>query len=196
MLHRRRRVRRRRGPPLGGPPGSRHAVHLGGNDHGQVVYERMAETIEDRTLDCRGLSAPCRLSRPARKSQTSGRDRSSRSSRPTAARYVYEWERDGRLIKEPVILQRVRALITEPQPDQPIEPGDLAIRGLAWSGGAPIARVDVSAGGGPLAAPSIRPDHHPRPCHRPRRPHPARAARVEPSRLWLERHSGCPYRAL
>jgi len=64
-------------------------------------------------------------------------------------RYVYESERDGRLIKEPVTLQRVRALITEPQPDQPMEPGNLVIRGLAWSGAAPIARVDVSLGGGP-----------------------------------------------
>jgi DMSO/TMAO reductase YedYZ molybdopterin-dependent catalytic subunit len=64
-------------------------------------------------------------------------------------RYVYEWERDGRLVTEPVSLQRVRALITEPQPDQPIEPGAVAVRGLAWSGVAPIARVDVSVGGGP-----------------------------------------------
>ncbi|MFY9615890.1 MAG: oxidoreductase, partial [Candidatus Dormiibacterota bacterium] len=36
-----------------------------------------------------------------------------------------------------------------PRPDQHIEPGDLAIRGLAWSGAAAIARVDVSVGGGP-----------------------------------------------
>jgi DMSO/TMAO reductase YedYZ molybdopterin-dependent catalytic subunit len=64
-------------------------------------------------------------------------------------KYGYEWERDGHLIKEPVTLQRVRALIIEPQPDQHIEPGDLAIRGLAWSGAAAIARVDVSVGGGP-----------------------------------------------
>jgi len=64
-------------------------------------------------------------------------------------KYVYEWERDGHVIKEPVTLQRVRALITQPQPDQPIDPGDVAIRGLAWSGAAPIARVDVSVGGGP-----------------------------------------------
>jgi DMSO/TMAO reductase YedYZ molybdopterin-dependent catalytic subunit len=64
-------------------------------------------------------------------------------------KYVYEWERDGHVIKEPVTIQRVRALITEPRPDQSIEPGDLAIRGLAWSGAAAIARVDVSVGGGP-----------------------------------------------
>ncbi len=66
-----------------------------------------------------------------------------------AEKYVYEWERDGHLITEPVTLQRVRALITEPRPDQHIDPGDLAIRGLAWSGAAAIARVDVSVGGGP-----------------------------------------------
>jgi DMSO/TMAO reductase YedYZ molybdopterin-dependent catalytic subunit len=63
-------------------------------------------------------------------------------------KYVYEWERDGHLIKEPVTLQPVRALITEPQPDQVIDPGDLAIRGLAWSGAAAIARVDSSVCGG------------------------------------------------
>jgi DMSO/TMAO reductase YedYZ molybdopterin-dependent catalytic subunit len=65
-------------------------------------------------------------------------------------RYVYEWERDGRLIKEPVSIQRVRALITEPQPDEAVEAGAVAVRGLAWSGAAPIARVEVSVGGGPL----------------------------------------------
>jgi DMSO/TMAO reductase YedYZ molybdopterin-dependent catalytic subunit len=64
-------------------------------------------------------------------------------------RYVYEWERDGRVVKEPVTHQRVRALITEPQPDQPIERGDLAIRGLAWSGAGGIVRVEVSVGRGP-----------------------------------------------
>src|SRR5260370_34489998 len=49
-------------------------------------------------------------------------------------RYVYAWERDGRVIKEPRSVARVRALITEPQPGQPIEAGELASRGLAWSG--------------------------------------------------------------
>ena len=29
-------------------------------------------------------------------------------------RYMYEWERDGAVVREPVRLQRVRALITEP----------------------------------------------------------------------------------
>jgi DMSO/TMAO reductase YedYZ molybdopterin-dependent catalytic subunit len=64
-------------------------------------------------------------------------------------RYFYESERDGRMVREPVTLQRVRALITEPAADQEVEHGDLVIRGVAWSGAAPIARVEVSVGGGP-----------------------------------------------
>lgn len=63
-------------------------------------------------------------------------------------RYVYEWERNGQMVREPVALQQVRALITEPEPDAEAEAGDLAIRGVAWSGAAAIARVEVSVGGG------------------------------------------------
>jgi len=63
-------------------------------------------------------------------------------------KYRYEWERDGRIVSEPVTLQRVRALITEPSPQTDVPPGDLAIRGVAWSGAGPIARVDVSVNGG------------------------------------------------
>ena len=44
---------------------------------------------------------------------------------------------------EPLTRQRVRSLITEPAPGTAIERGDIVIRGLAWSGAAPIARVDV-----------------------------------------------------
>jgi Mo-co oxidoreductase dimerisation domain len=40
-------------------------------------------------------------------------------------------------------------MITEPEADAEIERGELAIRGVAWSGAAPIARVDVSINGGP-----------------------------------------------
>jgi DMSO/TMAO reductase YedYZ molybdopterin-dependent catalytic subunit len=64
-------------------------------------------------------------------------------------RYVYEWQRDGQLVREPVTLQRVRSLITEPAADAEIGQGVLTIRGVAWSGAAPIARVDVSVNGGP-----------------------------------------------
>jgi DMSO/TMAO reductase YedYZ molybdopterin-dependent catalytic subunit len=63
--------------------------------------------------------------------------------------YFYEWKRDGQTVREPVTLQRVRSLIVEPQPNQEVEPGELTIRGVAWSGTAPIARVEVSIAGGP-----------------------------------------------
>jgi len=42
----------------------------------------------------------------------------------------------------------VRSLITEPEPESEVELGELPIRGVAWSGAAPIARVEVSIGGG------------------------------------------------
>src|SRR5262249_27040560 len=63
--------------------------------------------------------------------------------------YFYEWQRGEKLIREPVSLQRVRSLITETEPDSEVELGELPIRGVAWSGAAPIARVEVSIGGGP-----------------------------------------------
>jgi DMSO/TMAO reductase YedYZ molybdopterin-dependent catalytic subunit len=63
-------------------------------------------------------------------------------------RYIYERERNGQLLREPLTLQQVRALITEPAPDQEVDRGDLAIRGVAWSGAAAIARVEVCVGGG------------------------------------------------
>ena len=62
-------------------------------------------------------------------------------------KYVYEWERDGNVEKEPVSLQRVRALITQPSADEVVQIGPTAVRGLAWSGVAPIARVEVSVNG-------------------------------------------------
>jgi DMSO/TMAO reductase YedYZ molybdopterin-dependent catalytic subunit len=63
-------------------------------------------------------------------------------------KYWYEWDRDGQVVREPVTLQRVRALITEPAPNEVLRPGEVAIRGVAWSGAASIARVEVSVGGG------------------------------------------------
>jgi DMSO/TMAO reductase YedYZ molybdopterin-dependent catalytic subunit len=59
-------------------------------------------------------------------------------------KYRYEWPRDGEIVREPVTLQRVRALITDPAPDQEIRSGELTVRGVAWSGAAPITRVEVS----------------------------------------------------
>ncbi len=65
-----------------------------------------------------------------------------------AEKYWYEWNHAGGVAREPVTLQRVRAVITEPGPDQEREAGELIVRGVAWSGAAPIARVEVSIGGG------------------------------------------------
>ena len=53
-------------------------------------------------------------------------------------------EAAGKTVREPVTLQRVRALITEPAPFTVVPPGEPAVRGVAWSGAAPIARVEVS----------------------------------------------------
>ncbi|MGQ0465773.1 MAG: molybdopterin-dependent oxidoreductase [Sporichthyaceae bacterium] len=63
-------------------------------------------------------------------------------------RYVYEWEREGRIDREPVSLQAVRSLVTEPEEGATIRLGPVAIRGVAWSGAAAIDRVEVSVGGG------------------------------------------------
>jgi DMSO/TMAO reductase YedYZ molybdopterin-dependent catalytic subunit/rhodanese-related sulfurtransferase/glyoxylase-like metal-dependent hydrolase (beta-lactamase superfamily II) len=62
-----------------------------------------------------------------------------------AEKYWYELEGTPR---EPVTLQRVRALITDPGDGDDLAPGDIIVRGVAWSGAAPIARVEVSIGEG------------------------------------------------
>ncbi|WP_082970293.1 molybdopterin-dependent oxidoreductase [Mycobacterium sp. E2989] len=67
-------------------------------------------------------------------------------------RYHYEWERDGGIIREPIRLQRVRALIVQPADGAPVTAGDIVVRGVAWSGAAPIDRVDVRIGDGPWQA--------------------------------------------
>lgn len=60
--------------------------------------------------------------------------------------YRYESARDGDLIAEPVTRQRTRSLITEPLTGDQFNAGQVTIRGMAWSGTAPIARVEVSVG--------------------------------------------------
>ena len=62
--------------------------------------------------------------------------------------YFFESQRGEQLVREPVSLQRVRSLITEPEPDSVVEQGELPIRGVAWSGASPIARVEVRIGDG------------------------------------------------
>jgi DMSO/TMAO reductase YedYZ molybdopterin-dependent catalytic subunit len=51
--------------------------------------------------------------------------------------------------REPVMLQRVRALITDPGDGDQLPPGETTVRGVAWSGAAPTARVEVSLNHGP-----------------------------------------------
>jgi DMSO/TMAO reductase YedYZ molybdopterin-dependent catalytic subunit len=63
--------------------------------------------------------------------------------------YVYEWNRGGISVREPVRLLQVRALITRPATGQELPPGSLTVRGVAWSGAAPVTRVEVSVAGGP-----------------------------------------------
>ena len=61
---------------------------------------------------------------------------------------------------KPLSLQRVRSLIPEPAPDTTIEPGDIVIRGLAWSGAAPIACVEVRTDGDPWRQATLAGDRH------------------------------------
>lgn len=79
-----------------------------------------------------------------------------------ASHYVYEWPRGGRLVREPVRLQRVRALVTEPAAGSWRSAGDLEVRGIAWSGSAPVTRVEVAIGAGPWREAELAgrpPDH-------------------------------------
>jgi DMSO/TMAO reductase YedYZ molybdopterin-dependent catalytic subunit len=62
-------------------------------------------------------------------------------------RYIYEWCIGDDVTTEPVTLQRVRSLITEPQEGTSVDCGDVRIRGVAWSGAAAIAHVEVSVDG-------------------------------------------------
>jgi DMSO/TMAO reductase YedYZ molybdopterin-dependent catalytic subunit len=61
--------------------------------------------------------------------------------------YMFELEKNGEVVRESVTLMRVRALITEPRGE--VARGEFAVRGVAWSGEAAIARVEVSVGDGP-----------------------------------------------
>jgi rhodanese-related sulfurtransferase/DMSO/TMAO reductase YedYZ molybdopterin-dependent catalytic subunit/glyoxylase-like metal-dependent hydrolase (beta-lactamase superfamily II) len=63
-----------------------------------------------------------------------------------AQRYVYEREGADGPYLEPLRHQRVRALITEPADGAEVAMGEIAVRGVAWSGEAPIAAVDVMVG--------------------------------------------------
>jgi DMSO/TMAO reductase YedYZ molybdopterin-dependent catalytic subunit/rhodanese-related sulfurtransferase/glyoxylase-like metal-dependent hydrolase (beta-lactamase superfamily II) len=59
------------------------------------------------------------------------------------------WYEPAAGTREPVTLQRVRALITDPTHGEELPSGEITVRGLAWSGAAPIARVEVMINQGP-----------------------------------------------
>jgi DMSO/TMAO reductase YedYZ molybdopterin-dependent catalytic subunit len=60
----------------------------------------------------------------------------------------------------PVTLQRVRALITDPGEGEELPRGPLAVRGVAWSGAAPIAGVEVSINDGSWQEARLVGDRH------------------------------------
>lgn len=65
-----------------------------------------------------------------------------------AGHYVFEWQRGGTVVRQPVGEPRVRALITEPATGDELPRGSFVVRGIAWSGAAPVTRVMVSQDGG------------------------------------------------
>ncbi len=72
-------------------------------------------------------------------------------TRPFEGRFQtdrYMYVEQGRVLG-PVTRMRVRSLILEPSPDAPLPShGPLDVSGIAWSGAAPVNRVEVSTDGG------------------------------------------------
>ncbi len=68
-------------------------------------------------------------------------------------RYIYVAE-PGTADGTPVRLVRVRSVIASPSEGSVLSPGRVEITGSAWSGAAPIARVDLSFDGGRSWAPA------------------------------------------
>jgi DMSO/TMAO reductase YedYZ molybdopterin-dependent catalytic subunit/glyoxylase-like metal-dependent hydrolase (beta-lactamase superfamily II) len=71
----------------------------------------------------------------------------------------YWYEADG-TPREPVTLQEVRALITDPDEGEELHLGEITVRGVAWSGAAPIARVEVSINDGSWQEARLVGDRH------------------------------------
>src|SRR5262249_56095886 len=74
---------------------------------------------------------------------------------------------------EPLTLQGVRSLITEPRAGEFAGPGEVVVRGLAWSGAAPITRVEVSLGDQPWRQATLTDPGHPHPSSSSQLPAPA-----------------------
>ena len=66
-----------------------------------------------------------------------------------ASRYVYQYERDGRRLVEPVTRLRVKSLILSPTEGAPLTLGQAyVVSGRAWGGHGPVVRVEVDVGTG------------------------------------------------
>ena len=63
-------------------------------------------------------------------------------------RYIMAHPERGETTREPLSTMRVRALIIRPAAEAVLPCGIHHIQGLAWSGGAPVCRVEVSVDGG------------------------------------------------
>jgi DMSO/TMAO reductase YedYZ molybdopterin-dependent catalytic subunit len=65
------------------------------------------------------------------------------------SKYTYRFERDGRPTVEPVRRVRVKSLLTSPAPGQRLVRGSrYRVTGKAWSGSAPVVKVEVDVGDG------------------------------------------------
>ncbi|HWI62758.1 MAG TPA: sulfite oxidase [Symbiobacteriaceae bacterium] len=62
--------------------------------------------------------------------------------------YVYLPEPGAYDRAVPVTIGRVNSIVTHPANGDKVPPGRLLVRGLAWSGGAPVSQVDVSLDSG------------------------------------------------
>ncbi|MGH2344453.1 MAG: sulfite oxidase, partial [Chloroflexota bacterium] len=71
-------------------------------------------------------------------------------------RYVMVHTEGGKTTSTPLTTARVRSVITVPQPEAIVPPGSHLVEGLAWSGLAPVAGVEVSTDGGATWAPAER----------------------------------------
>jgi DMSO/TMAO reductase YedYZ molybdopterin-dependent catalytic subunit len=63
-------------------------------------------------------------------------------------RYIFEGPGGPEAGTSPVTMMRPRSLITAPAPGSTVPRGSGRVRGLAWSGESPLARVEVSTDGG------------------------------------------------
>jgi DMSO/TMAO reductase YedYZ molybdopterin-dependent catalytic subunit len=64
-----------------------------------------------------------------------------------AEHYVFEWLRDGKIVRQPVAEPQVRALITAPATGDHLPQRAFKVRGVAWSGRAPVTQVAVGVAG-------------------------------------------------